>query len=344
MPADRDKLPTQMLTPEQLAARRPVMMFILIAAIAPLALTGIATIVQIFLVRDLPGRVAVHWNAAGQPDNWAPAWSIPVMTAVIGLALVALLAFPAIAALNGGDRGPTYRFLGAVTLATVTLTTVLFTGTAWLQTDGGEVAIFGLLGVALALAAAAGVLGWFAQPAQVAPQRDTAAAPLPLADGEQAAWLATVTAGRPLLAIMGGSILLTTLAALFTWAGGTSLSVVITLAVLTLVVLVLAMVTGAYRVRVAGDGLTVTSVTGLPCFHIPLGEIADVRVQDEVNPLGEYGGYGIRMKTGTTAVIVRRGPAIIVERTSGRRFAVVVDDAATGAALLASYAGTLAAD
>ncbi|CAM5601459.1 hypothetical protein SCALM49S_01654 [Streptomyces californicus] len=52
-----------------------------------------------------------------------------------------------------------------------------------------------------------------------------------------------------------------------------------------------------------------------------------------VNALAEYGGWAIG-PSDRSGVITRSGEAIVVSLTSGREFAVTVDDSATGAALL----------
>ena len=47
--------------------------------------------------------------------------------------------------------------------------------------------------------------------------------------------------------------------------------------------------TAVFHVRVDETGLTVTSATGFPRFHVPVAEIERVEVV-EVSPMGEYGG------------------------------------------------------
>ena len=60
----------------------------------------------------------------------------------------------------------------------------------------------------------------------------------------------------------------------------------------------------------------------------------------QVNPLREFGGWGIRTGVGgRIGVVMRGGEALEVVRTGGRRVVVTVDDAATGAALLNTLAG-----
>ena len=55
----------------------------------------------------------------------------------------------------------------------------------------------------------------------------------------------------------------------------------------------------------------------------------------QVNPMGEFGGWGLRWAPGGGfGVVLRSGPGIRVRRTGGKVFTVTVDDAATGAALL----------
>lgn len=64
----------------------------------------------------------------------------------------------------------------------------------------------------------------------------------------------------------------------------------------------------AFHVHVDKTGLLVHSVAGLPC--VPLVEIAEVAVTD-VNPLGEFGGVGIRHAPGKFGVILRSGEALV---------------------------------
>jgi hypothetical protein len=97
----------------------------------------------------------------------------------------------------------------------------------------------------------------------------------------------------------------------------------------------------AWRVRVDANGIVVRSLPlGRPRTRIPAREIASVKAV-RVEPLAEFGGWGWRWSpVGGFGVIARGGDAIQVERRDGRRFTVTVDDAETGAALLAAYAAS----
>ncbi|MFE2011748.1 hypothetical protein [Streptomyces sp. NPDC059491] len=94
------------------------------------------------------------------------------------------------------------------------------------------------------------------------------------------------------------------------------------------------------RVRVTVDrhGLTVRSgVLPRPRVRIALDEIAGADVRD-VDALGDFGGWGYRVRAHRTGVVLRSGEALVVRRDSGREFAVTVPDAATAAALLNTLA------
>jgi lysylphosphatidylglycerol synthetase-like protein (DUF2156 family) len=78
-------------------------------------------------------------------------------------------------------------------------------------------------------------------------------------------------------------------------------------------------------------GLLPRPVTSVPLDHVSQAERIDLR------PL-EWGGWGYRGSRKAfrrAAVVLRSGDAIKLKLTDGSEFAVTVDDAATGAAVLA---------
>jgi uncharacterized membrane protein YtjA (UPF0391 family) len=110
--------------------------------------------------------------------------------------------------------------------------------------------------------------------------------------------------------------------------------------VLILTVLILALVSLMLSIRVTIDqrGLTVTSAVGWPKFNTPLDEIHHAKTTT-VHPIRHFGGYGFRIAAfgpyrGASGFVMRGGEAVLLERTSGRRSVVVVDDATRAAGLL----------
>ena len=74
---------------------------------------------------------------------------------------------------------------------------------------------------------------------------------------------------------------------------------------------------------------------GWPRKHIPLAAIAAVSAED-IDPL-RWGGWGYRVMPGRSAVVLRSGPAIVVDLVGGKRFCVTIDDPEPGVGLLRGY-------
>jgi len=97
--------------------------------------------------------------------------------------------------------------------------------------------------------------------------------------------------------------------------------------------LVLGAALGTVRVAVDDAGLAIGhGPWGRPARRIPRSGIAGARVWSCARSRTAAGGN--RVRPGTTAVILRGGPALAVDLVGGRRVVVSVDDAATAAALL----------
>lgn len=92
--------------------------------------------------------------------------------------------------------------------------------------------------------------------------------------------------------------------------------------------------------NVTNDGMRIR-LGGIPVRTYRISNISSARVI-ELEPT-EWGGWGWRFTPNRSAIVLRKGDAVELTLRSGRRFAVTVDDAATGAALvngLVAVAGT----
>ena len=152
---------------------------------------------------------------------------------------------------------------------------------------------------------------------------------------ERVAWVRTAAMSTGAVAAILLGVLVVVLAAIVAWVTGAATVLVTVLTVVAAVMLVLAATTIAFHVRVDDTGLRVASLFGIPRFRVPLADVASA-ARVEVDPMGEFGGWGLRLAPHGRrfGVVLRRGEAIEVTRRSGRRFVVTVDDAHTGAALL----------
>src|SRR5688572_8293903 len=133
----------------------------------------------------VPATIAVHWNAAGEPDRFAPAWTRPLATVLFGAGIPVLIALASLPGLRRGDRGVTYRFMGAVAAATAALVTVAFTWTFVMQAGAAPAAVGGPVWPAvlacIAAGAIVGTVAWFLQPAEEWARPDSPASAAPLA-------------------------------------------------------------------------------------------------------------------------------------------------------------------
>ena len=323
---------------------RAVRRFVLVALVLPAVFVAVGVAVQLVLMPQMPETIAIHWNAAGEADGFAPAWTQPIMTIAFGLGIPALIALTSLPALRRGDRGVTYRFLGAIAAATSALTTVLFTWTFAAQAgDGSEMpAVWPALAVSFGAAGVVGVIAWFAQPKEDWPKVPAPpAAPLDIADGERVVWLRTASMAPAAAITITVATLVVVACAIGAWLTGAPAEIAWILSALAVLVLVFAASSVAFHVRVDAGGLRVDSVLGIPRFHVPLAQVASA-ARVHANPMGEFGGWGIRWSIDRRfGVVLRTGEAIEVTRTNGKRFVVTVDDAETGASLLEALAARL---
>jgi len=306
----------------------------------PIVLVGIGVAVQLVLLPQAPATIAIHWNGAGEADGFAPAWTQPLTTAAFGLGIPALIALTTLPGLRRGERGATYRLMGATAAATSALTTVAFTWTFAAQAASPDVAdppsIWVPLAGSLVAAVAVGVAAWYAQPPQDAMDGAVPpAAPLALRTSERALWVrATAMSAGAAVAIVA-AVLAIAVAAVVAWMTSAQVGLAWLLTGVALLLLAFAATTLAFHVRVDDTGLHVDSVLGIPRFTVPLADIESA-ARVEVNPMGEFGGWGVRIapQGRRFGIVLRAGEALEVTRRNGRRVTVTVDDAATAAALL----------
>ncbi|EAR25491.1 hypothetical protein A20C1_04471 [marine actinobacterium PHSC20C1] len=105
-----------------------------------------------------------------------------------------------------------------------------------------------------------------------------------------------------------------------------------------IIVIALAVSTLSWRVTIDHRGLRVRSALGWPRTTIAPDQIDSVAVVD-VNPIGEFGGYGWRWAPdGRSGIVLSKGDAILVTRMNGKKFIITMHDAQLGAEALATVA------
>ncbi|MBT2531568.1 hypothetical protein J7E83_05385 [Arthrobacter sp. ISL-48] len=97
---------------------------------------------------------------------------------------------------------------------------------------------------------------------------------------------------------------------------------------------VLAVVAAAFlcaRVKADRSGLRVLVAGVVPVMHVPAAAISAANASDV--RAADYGGWGYRNHSGTAAMLVSSGPAVVVRKTDGQRLAVSGGSPATAARL-----------
>lgn len=192
-----------------MTADRPapaVRRFELIAQWLPAVIVAIAVAAQLLLLPKVPPTIAVHWNAAGAADGFAPAWTQPIATTLLGIGVPVLVSLTTLPGLRRGERGTTYRLLGALAAALSAFVAVAFTTTfamqAGLEASADAPAIWPALVAALVAGVLAGLAGWAVQPRHDASAVASTAEPaLAVGATEQVAWVRT--AAMPTGAVVG---------------------------------------------------------------------------------------------------------------------------------------------
>jgi hypothetical protein len=304
---------------------------ILLAASPHLPAMLPATVLLLGSADRLPDPVAGHFGITGAADGFTGRATVVVIQLGLGVFLTVLFALAArrgrgAVALGTGDHG---RFVVGAAWAVSGFLGVLFHVSAAVNLDLPDAGAAVLPGwwfpAAAAAAAVAGGIGYRIAPASEPGPAASPAEVLEIGTTEQVSWSRTVRS-RPIL--LAGAALAVT-------GGGFALAgQPIAASVLVGTGVVLAVLHGGARVTVDRRGLRVTlGPLGWPRVVIPATDVVSAAATD-VSPLGDFGGWGYRIRRGGAGLILRSGPAIVVTRRSGRRFTVTVDDAATAAELL----------
>ncbi|MCU1406386.1 MAG: hypothetical protein JWQ43_2689 [Glaciihabitans sp.] len=318
---------------------------IVVGLAVPVVIAAAGVIAVLGWVPSLPDPIATHWSGAG-PDGYGSVGGMIAL--IVGLSVGFAALMTAAVLLMPAPVIPTHTpriligagvFLAAMVTVAMTASIAMQRGLVdAAQAPGVGQALLAGVGVGLVL----GFLAWLGTPESALrdPDEEVAPAVLQLAPTERVAWTRTARPGVVMIVaimvfiVVFGAI---AVAAVSSPDGGDWWTLAVVAAVI-----VVGVASFFWRVRIDARGLAVTSALGLPRFRLPLAEIESVRAVD-VNPLPEFGGWGIRFGGGRLGVVVRAGEAIEVARASGKIFVVTVDDAATAAALLGGLIGRRAA-
>ncbi|MEV7196247.1 DUF1648 domain-containing protein [Streptomyces sp. NPDC093510] len=286
-----------------------------------------AAYVGVFLARydRLPGRIATHFSDDGGADGFmgrtAALWFGGGLLVALGLLFMVLTLV--------SKESPGARLTAAVGAGTAVTIGYPLVLTVLVNTDVHDPAEVQLpmwhMAVLLLAGGTIGTLAWWLTGGAPRPEPVRPSPALPLAEGEVAAWSRTVRS-RALLLTAGAVTLSGLFAVVFgPWQAG----------LLPLVLGLTCVPFAGVRVTVDRRGLTVSS-TFLPrprLTALPLRRIVGAATV-QVNAMGDFGGWGYRIRPNRRGVVLRSGEALSVRTVGGREYVVTVDDSTTAATLL----------
>lgn len=278
----------------------------------------------------LPDRLPTHWSGVTEPDGFTSRSGTLALT----LAFAVVGAVSCVAASWWHLRNPSLaRGIAAMAASVAGLfaATWLVSGLTVLAASSAEDAILGWRLALLPAGLAWGLVGLLLPGGASAARRRAAAERAARAEsaprrvigpGERVSW-SVVLVPRWLVAVAVGALVLLVVLAFFV---PSTIPAVVPVAVVAVVF---------SRIEITVDHRGLRVVAGLvrvPIKRIPLEQVDQARAED-IRP-ADWGGWGYRIVPGRSALVLRAGPALVVEQRDGRRFAATVDDPEPAAALL----------
>lgn len=268
----------------------------------------------------MPDPMATHWGVGGLPNGQMPLAAVPLL--IVGIVAIGLLT----TSLFRWEGEPTAEavamigLMGAIGVSlSVSLVVLNWDAVSWEQAEPftwwhiAVVVVLGIGGVAIGYQVGK---RWYPPPVRTREVIDTAV--IEVADGESVTWTGVCRVWWP-LALVGG-------------VGIVFLVMPDWWKVLGLLFFALAFLFSAVFVTVNDEGIEVRLGGRIPVRRIGLDKVVRAASID-LEP-ARWGGWGWRVAPGRSAIVLRRGDAIEITFADDRQFAVTVDDAATGAALL----------
>lgn len=310
---------------------------VLLGVAMPLSLSAAGVLIMASWLKELPSPVATHWGVNGVDGTGS---AILFMLLPLGFAILfSCVCSSSLLAISTASGRPTsnQKLLAAANSAIAALLTVGAASSLATQRGLESAQSAPAPGwwplIAAGAGLALGAIVWFALPAadRLVPH-EIAVIELKQSETEQLFWAGTASPSKAVLTSLGVMVALLSIGAGVAALTGAETAVALLLLVLLLVACLGALV--RFRVSAGPQGLSAVSVAGWPALRVGLDELAEVRLI-EVNPMADFGGWGVRWAPGRRmGIILQAGPAIEVTRRSGSALVITVDDAETAVAVL----------
>lgn len=299
---------------------------------ASLCVPVLVVIISWWVWRDsLPAELASHWSGSGPADDaMAVGTLLALNLGMTGVPAVAGLAISFWPGISARTRRGAYFFLGV--FGGMGAATWLLSAGLTMQVGDPYEVVLGAWVIVSFVAAGYGIIPFLISPKPHVEAKDVERR-FEFAPSTTGAWSQAIT-GKMFAWVAIGLIILGAVIYGPAIAAGQGSDRIVGIAVMAVAIVLVA---SFVRLRVTADwrGLRVVSAI----FRIPLKRIRldamEVVEAAELRPT-EWGGWGYRIMPGRSAVILRKGPGLIVTTRNEKQFAISLDDPETPAALLAT--------
>lgn len=299
--------------------------FRVIALILPVVITVVGLAIQLGTLSQVPDPMAINWELNGAPIGEGSPWVNVVMTAALGLVLPLLMTLTVFKSVRSGRTSDITKMLGALTPAFSLLMVVMGTASHVVQIGNDTVAEahlpVAIPPFAVVVSIAVGILAWLWLPTMTTPLQPGVNVATQPSISPHASWVGTTTCTQ----LLGTTILIIVVAAvlapLIVWAVAGPTMVMLILVIAALGAILAAASATSYSVLVNDAGLRARSRYGFPTFHVPLDDVVGVDIVN-VDPISDFGGWGIRWMPGRFGIIMRGGNALRLIRRSGSSFVI----------------------
>ncbi|WP_308369337.1 MULTISPECIES: DUF1648 domain-containing protein [unclassified Streptomyces] len=278
----------------------------------------------------LPRRLATHWGASGGPDGSLPLWAATLAPALIWAVLVGGVACWRVVR---GWAGVTLLPSGVLLAgAQASIVRANLDRSDWREADSVTAWAVATVAVAAAIGLAA-FMTHHRQKSLPAGESADGRLTMEIPEGERRVWLSR--AANPWLSLTGA---VSGVVAVAAWLVGVVGLTELHWALVAPFAFVSVLVLGcsSVRARVTERGLEVAfGPFGHPVRRWAAEDIESARVEHRT--AAQVGGWGYRLSGLGTTVMLRGGECLVI-RAKGKDFAISVDDATRGAALLNSLA------
>ncbi|MGB3414712.1 MAG: DUF1648 domain-containing protein [Microbacteriaceae bacterium] len=301
------------------------------------AVLALALILAAWIWQDkLPNPIATHWSGE-TPDGFGSLWFMVLMIAATILGLGLFCYYAGRSSKNTNRLGAGAKMLGSISLwfSTMLAFGVGYSIYAQLGLSSAEEASDLGIGFGLLFSAALGfvvaVIGWFLIPKDhlLYHEEMQSVEAMKIGDADKVSMIEDLPAPQWMQILLA---IISVVIVGVLWYSTDNFALTLSVGLLML----LTMVFLNWRVRINNSGLKIDTILGFPRFSFPIESMVKVGTE-EVNPAGDFGGWGLRISLDNRkfGVVMRQGSALSIERKNKKRtFIVTMENAEKAASVL----------